>query len=223
VVATGSPPAPNKTEFTPGPVRRVDIIGLDDDYNWEGDGSYRQWHYQTDLGELRRHIGTVYGAPYRVTWNNRWVPDQDQPSQIVVWITSVHGITYVTPPINVILRRPSRSVRMYKSSDVPEGFGVRTSATMTCKIMVADDPAAASAARLVISTWAGNHADALSLNDRLVVERTGKDDYYSYDEINFQPSLVHRGENHFSIHSTTLQHMAEVNWPGPVLLLEFPK
>jgi hypothetical protein len=223
VVATGSSPAPDKTEFTPGPVRRVDVIGLYEDFNWEGDGHYRQWHYQTDLGELRRHIGTAHEAPYRVTWNNRWVPDQDRPVQIVAWITNVHGVTYVTPPREVVLARPGRSVRMYKSTDVPEGFGVRKGARMSCKIMVSDDPAAATAARMVISTWAGNHADELALNDRLVVARTGKDDYYSFDEIDFSTGLVQRGENKFSIHSTTLLHMAEVNWPGPVLLLEFPK
>ena len=65
-----------------GPVRKVEFVGLYEDFNWEGDGVFRQWHYQTEQGVLRRHIGTAVDKPYRVTWDNRWVPDQDQPVQL---------------------------------------------------------------------------------------------------------------------------------------------
>src|SRR6266545_2405147 len=38
--AKGSPPASGKLEFTAGNVRRVEFLGLYEDFNWEGDGAY---------------------------------------------------------------------------------------------------------------------------------------------------------------------------------------
>ena len=111
--AQGSPAAPGKTEFTPGPVRKVEFVGLYEDFNWEGDGVFRQWHYQTEQGLMRRHLGTAVDKPYRVTWDNRWVPDQDEPVRIAARITNVHGVSYLTPAAEFRLTRPDRSVKMY--------------------------------------------------------------------------------------------------------------
>ena len=221
--AEESPAAPDKTEFTPGPVRQVDFVALYEDFNWEGDGVFRRWHYQTDQGVLRHHLGTVTQKPYRVTWDNRWVPDQDQPVEIAARITNVHGVTYMTPAAEVRLERRSRSVRMYKASEIPEAFGVRIGETKRCKVKIGDDPRQASQARLAISTWAGNHGDALGFNGSKIADRVGKDDYYGYDLIEFDPRVLHSGDNDFFIFSNTVEHAAEVNWPGPAVLLEFPK
>ena len=219
--AEGSKAAPGKTEFTPGPVRKVEFVGFYADFNWEGDGSYRNWHYQTDQGELRRHIGTAAQAPYRVTWDNRWIPDQTQPVRIAARITNVHGITYMTQPVEARLVRTGRSVKMYTASEVPEVFGVRIGNRMTCKLKIADDPSTAIDARLAVSTWAGNHAGGLGFNDRKIVDRVGKDDYFSYDLVPFSPKILKRGVNEFFIFSSTVEHAAEINWPGPAVLLEF--
>lgn len=219
--AQGSPFAQGKTEFTPGPVRKVEFIGLYEDFNWEGDGVFRQWHYQTEQGALKRHLGTAVEKPYRVTWDNRWVPDQDQPVQIAARITNVHGVTYMTPPAEFALKRTGRSVKMYKASEIPEVFGVRIGKTMNCKVKISADPARASQARLAISTWAGNHGDALGFNGTKIRDRVGKDDYYSYDIVPFDPKILRSGDNEFFIFSNTKEHAAEVNWPGPAVLLEF--
>jgi hypothetical protein len=223
VEARGSPPAPGKLEFAPGDVRRVDVLGLYEDFNWEGDGVYRQWHYQTDQGVLRRHIGTVMGPPYRVTWSNRWIPDQSQPVQIAARITNVHGITYFTAPVGVTLARNGRVVRMYRAKDIPEAFSVRVGQRKTCKLLVSDDPATAGDARIVLSTWAGNHGEAFGFNGKKIADRVGRNDYYSFDMMSFDPKLLHRGDNEFFIFSDTQEHAMEINWPGPVVLLEFRK
>ena len=222
-IAEGSPAAPGKTEFTPGPVRKVEFVGLYEDFNWEGDGIFRQWHYQTEQGVLRRHIGTAIEKPYKVTWDNRWVPDQDEPVRISARITSVHGVTYMTPPAEFRLARRERAVKMYRASEIPEVFGVRIGKTMTCKLKIGDDPAKASQARLVLSTWAGNHGDALGFNSKKVADRVGKDDFYSYDMVAFDPRILKRGDNEFFVFSDTKEHTVEINWPGPVVLLEFAK
>jgi hypothetical protein len=217
------PTAPGKTEFTPGPVRKVEFVGLYEDFNWEGDGVFRQWHYQTEQGVLRRHIGTAVTEPFRVTWDNRWVPDQSERMQIAARITSVHGVTYMTPPVNLSLARQDRSVRMYRSAVIPEVFGVRIGRRMSCNLPIADDPATATDARLAISTWAGNHADAIGFNQQKIVDRVGKDDFYSYDLVPFSPKILKRGDNEFFVFSDTKEHTVEINWPGPAVLLEFKR
>ena len=114
-------------------------------------------------------------------------------------------------------------MKMFKASEIPEAFGVRIGEKKTCKVRISDDPRKASQARLAISTWAGNHADALGFNGNKIADRVGKDDYYSYDLIEFDPSVLHSGDNEFFIFSKTEEHASEVNWPGPVVLLEFQK
>ncbi len=222
-VAEGSPAAPGKTEFTPGPVRQVDFIAHYEDFNWTGDGKSRAWQYQTEQGELRQHVGSSTRAPYRVTWQNEWIPDQAQPVQVSARITSVHGITYMTPPATFTLRRGDRSVKMFGARDIPEVFGVRIGKTAKAPIDINVDPQKATAARLAISTWAGNHADAFGFNGQKIIDRVGKDDYYSYDLVPFDPAVLREGKNEFYVFSDTKEHTVEINWPGPAVLLEFKK
>lgn len=92
---------------------------------------------------------------------------------------------------------------------------------MTCSLPIADDPSIATEAKMVLSTWAGNHADAIGFNDKKVVDRVGKDDYYSYDMVKFDPKILKRGDNQFFVFSDTKEHTVEINWPGPAVLLEF--
>lgn len=210
-----------KAASTHHTISRVDYIAHYEDFNWEGDGVYRQWHYQTERGALRHHVGTATAPPYAVTWDTSWVPDQDQPVRIVAWITNNDGVTYVTPEVKVTLSRLGRSVKMYKPYDVPEVFGVRVKQRKTCKIDVADDPAKAAAARLFLSTWSAAHAEEIGLNGRVLVKSIGAIHNYSYDAIPVPLDAIRKGVNTFHIYSGTQEHAAEVNWPGPVLMLEF--
>jgi hypothetical protein len=112
---------------------------------------------------------------------------------------------------------------MYPSHEIPEYFAVRAGKRMTCKITIADDPAAATSARLFLSTWSAGHANAIGLNDHKILDKIGRNDYYSYDSVPVDKSILKQGENTFFIFSDTVHHAAEINWPGPVLMLEFPK
>jgi hypothetical protein len=219
--ASGSPAAPGKLEFTPGGVRRVEFIGLYEDFNWEGDGLFRRWHYQTDQGVMQRHIGTVSSPPYQVKWDTTWLPDQPAPVQIAARITTVHGLIYMTPAVEANFVRKGRSVRLYRAHEIPEVFGVRIGKRMTCPINIPDSLAKATAARLTLSTWAGNHADEFGINGQKIATRVGRDDYYSYDSINFDPRILKRGENEFHVFSATKEHTVEINWPGPAILIAF--
>lgn len=203
-------------------VRQVDFVGFYEDFNWSGDGQSRQWQYQTEHGVRRHHIGTAPGAPFQVIWDNEWVPDQEPPMRIAAMVTDASGLSFMTPAVeNLGLKRANRSVKMYRATEVPEAFGVRVKKRMTCKIPVPDSPQGATRARLLLSTWSAAHADEIGWNDRKLVERVGVVHNYSFDTIPVPLDLLHQGDNQFYIYSATTEHAAEVNWPGPVLLVEF--
>ena len=45
--------------------------------------------------------------------------------------------------------------------------------------------------------------------------------FYSYDAVPVPLELVRTGPNEFHVYSTTEHHAAEINWPGPVLFIEY--
>lgn len=202
------------------PVVSVDWIAKYEDYNWEGDGIFRQWHYLLENGKLSRHVGSARNPPYRVQWDTRWIPDQTEPVEVAARITDATGLTYQTPSVRLTLRRDGRSVRLYRASQVPEAFAVRAGARRSCVIDVDGDISRIRAARLVLSTFSGAHAEEIGLNGRKLVNRAGLVHNYSFDSIPVPVSLVQRGQNTFHIYSTTQEHAAEINWPGPALLVE---
>jgi hypothetical protein len=203
------------------PIQRVDVIANYQDYNWEGDGVFRQWHYILQRGQMAKHVGSASSPPYLVRWDTRWTPDQSEPVEVAARITDIHGLIYQTPSVRLKLVRQGRSVRLYRASEVPEIFGVRIGRRMSCKIPVGDDLSTMRSARLVLFTWSAAHAEEIGLNDRKLVDRIGVVHNYSFDSLPVPNSLIKRGDNSFYLTSTTKEHAAEINWPGPALLIEF--
>ena len=203
-------------------IEKVDFIARYEDFDWEGNGVYRQWHYQQIAGGWRRHLGTVEEAPYAVTWNTAWVPDQDEPVELMARITDARGVSYMTPVVEgLALDRADRSVKMYKAYEVPENFGVRAGIRKTCKLFVAHDLDRARSAQLVLSTWSAAHVEELGINDVLLVDWLGRVHDHSFDRIEVPLEVLREGMNEFYIYSGTAHHAAEVNWPGPVLVVEY--
>jgi hypothetical protein len=211
------------------PIRQVDFIGYYDDFNWEGDGVTRQWHLQMPFGAPMRHIGSAYRAPYTVTWNTTWVPDQEQPMRLLARITDATGLTYTTPVVeNVLLKRVDRSVKIYRPTAFPEGFaasgGKWGNYAKRCDIAVADDPSKASAASLELSTWSAAHATTIALNGAKLADYIGRVHDFSFDNLAVPLSEIRQDvDNAFVDISTFEGHAAEINWPGPALLMQFGK
>lgn len=203
------------------PITSVEFVGRYDDFNWEGDGIFRQWHYITQRGQLAHHIGSATRPPYAVTWDTTWIPDQNEPIEIAARVTDLDGYIHMTPAIKISLRRQGRSVRMYKASEIPTAFASRVGRRRECKINVPDDLANAHAARIVLSTWSAAHGEEINLNRTRLTDRVGLVHNYSFDAVPVPIRLIRTGENIFDIFSTTEHHAAEVNWPGPVLLVEY--
>jgi hypothetical protein len=207
-------------------IASVDYIGRYEDFDWEGNGVYRQWHYQTQHGYLKQHIGTSRRSPFSVEWYDRWLPDQEEPVSIMAKVTDENGMCYMTPAVTgLTFTRSNGTVRMYKPHDVPEKFGVRVGNTASCKIEVGDPLENARSACLIVSSWSGKNDDGsvheIRLNGKRISDNFGRFHDYSFDRLHVPLEYIKPGVNEVSVYSEFHGHALEINWPGPVLFIEF--
>lgn len=215
-------PAENK-------IARVDFIGEYYDFDWDGDGIWKEWQYQSRNGTLHKHIGTRTRKPWAVKWDTKWIPEQDGPTRIRAIITDESGLSYQTEPITVELpKERNRVVKAYRPYDVPEKFGVRNDRLRSCKFLLPDDLSQVKSARLIVSSWsaATDSKDSVSkllMNKTCIAEDFGVHHDYSFDTLKLPISTLIPGENILYMYSNYLGHALEINWPGPLLLLEMKR
>ncbi|MHC4507866.1 MAG: hypothetical protein ACYTAO_02770 [Planctomycetota bacterium] len=217
----GESPVVETDAAGPHSIKQVDFIGLYEDFNWEGDGNYHQWHYRYLYNEIKSHIGTATSRPYRVTWDNAWVPTQDKPIRIMARIVDISSMCYMTSAVDDIHLVCDRTVRMYKPYDIPKRWSSRAGNTHKCKVDVNDDLGKAVAVRIIMATWNGVAADEIGINDKKVVTKIGRNHDPSYDEFDVPLNLIKSGTNTLYTHSTTAHYGIEVQWPGMVLLIRY--
>jgi hypothetical protein len=237
-------------------IARVDVIGEYLDYDWDGDGVLREWQYQLVRGQMQRHIGWAVrdGSVYRVVWNTTWIPDQVDadgnllPVRLMARITDSDGVSFMTAARTVWFQRSGRQVRMYTSSHdrdnqrvygVPQNFGPRNMSTstppLTTTITIADNPAGAASARMIIHTWAGDQTkeeptvrDRITINNATVVNVNGSpptppigaDHHWSFDWRDVPVSALIQGDNLFGVWTNRQGHHLEIQWPGPAIMVE---
>lgn len=226
----GEDPIVEVEASSPNGVSRVDVLAWYQGFDENGDGVWLDWHggyFQPTRGEpadLREHVGTAWRAPYQLTWDTRWVPDQRPGAvRLVARIQDSRGTWSVTEPVtDLTLRRDGESVRLFRAASVPPRFGVRNHATQSCVIPISADVDLATLveAGLHLRTWHGwdGHHHPFRFND-LVHPTEGKNHHYDYDVHLIPPGAIRSGENTFTISSDTEHHMLEVQWPGPALTL----
>jgi len=229
---------------------RVDLIGNYLDYDWDGDGVLREWHYALRHGVWERTIGTrtspsrgtATSGEYDFTWNTEWIPDQDQPVQLMARITDNTGVSYMTPAITVTFNRVGRSVRMYTTwSDYygqrvfgpPRNFGFNAYRQprigKTAFISIPDPLTNATRARFILYSWSGRSSTALSTTVAINAfsiwsgNSFGVFHDYSFDTLvlNNPRSFLNQGDNILRIWSNRTDHELEVLWPGPALFVEY--
>jgi hypothetical protein len=211
---------------------RVDVLAWYEGYDENGDGVWLDWHggnFQAVRGgpaDLREHVGTAWRAPYQVTWDTRWVPDQQPRAvKLVARIMDSGGTWTVTRPVeNLTLRRDGESVRLYRAGELPVRFGVRNRQVKSCAMAIPaeDDLSQVIEAGLHLRTWHAfdGHHHPFRLNDHSQ-PNGGKNHHYDYDIHLIPPGALRTGENVFTISSDTEHHMLEVHWPGPALTVRY--
>ncbi len=214
----------------PGNVNKIQVIGKYYGYDENGDGLYFDWHRAYHGTEIEGHIGTLTQAPYQLTWDTRYVPDQDPAGiSLVARIRDTNGIWFVTDVVDSIhLERPdSLSVKMYTSHDIPEKFTVRTGRTMSCKNVI-DMLVNAMSCRLYHRTWnagddhaAGGHIDKPLIINGSSFKCYGKNHFFALSSVDVPVSILYEGINEIAYTSDTEHHGIEILWPGPAFIVRY--
>ncbi len=214
----------------PGNVNEIQVIGKYYGYDENGDGLYLDWHHAYHGTEIEGHIGSLIQSPYHLTWDTRFIPDQDPAGiSLVARIRDSSGIWYVTEIVdNIHLQRAdSLSVKMYTSYDIPEKFTVRAGKTLSCKNGIETLDKAMSC-RLYHRTWnagddhaAGGHIDKpLSINGHHF-KCYGKNHFYALSTVEIPVSNLIEGINEITYTSDTEHHGIEILWPGPAFIIRY--
>ncbi len=229
-------PQPNSTitgyakiacDIERGDVAYVEFIGKYRDFSWGGSGEFNTWHgifWMKDT-TLQKHIGTAQGLFPDTHWDNRWIPDQED-MKIAARLVDKSGMIYMTEAVdNITLAHQDRVTKMYTASDVPENFATQTDSAM-CTITIPDDLSKGFIAKLVLSTFSGGPSDReVYINDVPVVKGGwGNWHRLAFCEESIPIKLLKQGDNEIKIKADMPgEHAFEVNWPGPVIFVEFEK
>lgn len=199
--------------------RRVEVIARYRGFDWKGNGRFTDWHYYLRYGRMFGHAGSGDGSE-SVSWDMAMLPDQTEPITFMAIVGRGDGTFVVSNAAEHELERAGRSVVLIEPDKVPEAFGVRIGQGKTCLFREVRERGLASA-RLLLSTWSAAHGDEIGINGHEIADRVGVVHDLSHDEVLVPPSVLSSGTNTFYIFSRTEHHAAEVNWPGPGLLLEY--
>jgi len=210
-----------------GRIRQVDFLGEYEDVNLEGDGVYCQWHYHYVRAVLTGHLGTVAAAPWKLSWDTSWVPDQPQPLRLAGRITDETGLTYFTEAVErLTLKRDGLSVELCKPYEVPKKWVTR-SGEKAERFRLTGNLSQAVAAQLVWVSWSPGYMDGLYLNDQRVFGVEGpRYACYTHRVPLRDLSVLRPGENVLETGLTPKRngqtvHGMEVNWPGIMVLIQY--
>lgn len=207
----------------PRPIDRVEVVGLYTDFNWEGDGNDRQWHYRYLYGRIHNHVGTSPKGRLPIEWDTQWIPTQAETISLVAWIVDEGGMVYISPVVENLRLARRQTVRMLRPYEVPKAWSTRAGKTDEARVDVVDDLSKAVDAKIVMSTWNGVAANEIGINGQRIVENVGENHDQSYDEFAVPLEFIRQGTNTVYTHSKTEHHGIEVQWPGMVLFLRLNK
>jgi uncharacterized repeat protein (TIGR02543 family) len=221
---------PTVTSSVSGNVNRVDFLAYYEGYDSDGDGVFKDWHRNyhreswTSPISIRNHLGTVTSAPFQLTWNTQWIPDQ--PSGQVKFIARIkdnNDIWFVTDEVsNLTLQRTDFSVKLFNPEEVPQGFWVRDGQVKSSKVNISTLSDAISAV-MYVATWNGNDGtdDFYSKVNSWTAPKYGSNSFYSYDQVSVPLSALTSGENLITFSSNNIHHGIEIMWPGPAIVVKY--
>ena len=211
---------PTITASTSGSVARVEFVGFYEDFDYDGDGIYREWQYRWLQADLENHLGTATSAPYAVTWNNEWVPDQTQPMKVAARVVGTDGVIYMTEPVdNIGLNRPGLAVEMCKPYDVPTSWISRVKAGSE-HFDVTGDLGAAIEARYTVVVWRHEGSCNIYVNGNDLGSKTFA--CLTLNQHSIPLNFLQAGQNTLSNSKTASNHHGqEFNWPGFVVFIRY--
>lgn len=214
--------------FNQKDVYQVDYIGLYEDYDWEGNGKFRQWHGHMHRGVLRNHIGTSNEAPFSATWQLDWLPDQSEPISIMARVELEDGLMYMTEAIEKLTLERSFSVELCKPYHQPENWVTRQD-TFEAGFAVHGDLDQAEFYQVAWRSWSPCYGRGLFINDQKIWDK--EDPCYGYAEHQItidDTEILKYGENIIRTGMTPLinekmVHGMEVQYPGVMVKVKYSK
>jgi hypothetical protein len=211
---------PDRSE-TSDRIDRIDFFGLYEDFDHNGDGQYREWHYRFRYGRLVNHLGTVSGVPYAAQIDTSWIPEQGEPMGIMARITDYEGMSRVSPVVELPWSRGEEKCLMYTPRGVPACWQSRDGIRHSCTLDIRDNLDRAKEARMIICTWNGYEADEIGINGKKLLPRIGRNHDFALAEIELPLAMLRKGKNQVYTCSSTPHHGIEVLWPGPVMKVRY--
>jgi hypothetical protein len=216
-----------EAESPNGKIKQIDYVGHYYDVNFEGDGIYCQWHYHFFHGKIMHHLGSANAAPYQVTWDTSWVPDQKDGVQIAARIIDETGMVYMAEAVRDLkLVRPGWSVELCEPCNIPTKWVTRAGERQE-RFDVTGDLRKAVAAQLVWSSWSPGYMKGIYVNDKKVFDGEGpRYEYYAHRVTLDDTSALKPGANILKTGKTPkingkMVHGMEVNWPGIMVLIQY--
>ncbi len=200
-------------------VNRVEYIGYYEDYNFKGDGTYRQWQYRWFRGWMKNNLGTSKEWPFTVTWENEWVPEQTKPMRFAARIVEEWSqVIYMTEPVEDLkLARSGLLVEMCRPYNIPQVWVTRSGAKSE-KFKVEGDLTKAIAARVGVTVWQYEFEPTVQINGTGVGTMTTPSGLYNVMDIPTTPFKA--GENTLTVPGGG-HHGCEINWPGVVPFIQY--
>jgi len=210
-------------------IAQVDYIGWYQDVNWQGDGIYQQWQFNTHKTQIRNHIGSSTTPPFAVDWNTEWLPDQSQKIKIMARVTRQDGLVYFTPIVDELGLDRDHIVHLIKPYNQP-AFWVTRSGEFAQQFDLPIRPEAAQEVKLYWRSWSPCYAEGLVLNGQAlqIEEDWPCYDYFEHEQTLESFSFLNEGKNTLKtlktpLHEGKMVHGMEVQWPGIMLKVKAQK
>jgi hypothetical protein len=205
----------------------VDFIGEYLDFDWNGDGVFRDWQGHLRNGALAAHAATATqtttAGVWAAHWDTTWLADQPEPMRLVARVVDETGLCHVTSVVDSLTLAPrDYSVGLFRPYAVLAHWQSRANGTDGCLFRLTGPIDQAKDARLILPTWNGDHCDRIMVNEQTIAGKTGLNHDLSYDTLPVPVEILRKGMNSFATFSTDSQHGVEVLWPGPVMLVRLP-
>ena len=212
--------------FDPASVKQVDYFALCEDFNWEGDGRYYQWHGHTHRGRLANHVGSSSKAPFQVIWDTEWIPDQRHPIKLRARVQYQNGIYRMTPPVSGLKLDRSYSIILCHPYHQPENWVTRQD-SFTANFAIHGPLDEAVSYQIGWRSWSPCYGRGVFINGTKIWDK--EDPCYGYSQHLITrentEELVY-GENIIATGKTPLidgkmVHGMEVQYPGIMVKLKF--
>ncbi|MDD5687534.1 MAG: chitobiase/beta-hexosaminidase C-terminal domain-containing protein [Elusimicrobia bacterium] len=228
----------NATPPAGSSISKVDYVAYYDGFDENGNNYYLDWHEfwnrlgtvqsSTDL-TIRDNVGSATSAPWGVTWNTKYIPDQGSV-KLKARIKAANGYWYVTPEItNLTISHAGYTTVIYKPNSLPADWAQRTGVDISCTITI---PAAQSSGLHDLTkaiesimywrTWASDNAP-FTINAVNAGNTQDSNTLYTY-ALGTRPvdkSLLSNTAMTVKVVNQTVEHGTEVLLPGPVLLVRY--